>query len=320
MKILLTGSTGFIGHNVLTKLLENKYEVVAPIREESWEKVKTDNKNFLSIKGDFWDNSLFETYKELNPKVIIHLAALRGEGLGSFDEYHKINITGTAKLVDYALENDTELFIYCSTVGVYGTIPAALPADQETTLAPDNNYHLSKYQAEKIVTEKLKDKISFVILRPTITYGPGDNGFLIRLVNLVKHKKFPLIRRPVNIHLLNIETFTSLILQLVTSRITVNRCLIVADRSPVLLSDLVNVIYEHYYSVDYPGYLRIPGIFYDLMKASAVMFKMSKLETSLRLVTESWYYDISPLTKILPIQLSDTMQNIQSYLRNGYFG
>ena len=319
MKILLTGSTGFMGKNVLSALLDSNFKVIAPVRAQSWEKANNSDKNLFSVKGDFWQDSIFESYKEFDPEIIIHLAALRGEGLGNFDEYHKVNIAGTEKLVNYALESDIKLFIYCSTVGVYGTIPATLPADLDTTLSPDNSYHLSKYKAEKIVTEKLKDKIPVTILRPTITYGPGDNGFLVQLVNLVKHKKFPLIRRPVNIHLLNIESFTSLILQLVTNRITVNRRLIVADRSPVLLSDLVNVIYNHYYSANYPGYLKIPGIFYDLMKASAVLFKMSKLETSLRLVSESWYYNSATLQEVFPIEFTDTLQNIRFYLNNGYF-
>ena len=319
MKILLTGSTGFMGKNVLSALLDSNFEVISPVRSISQGKLKNNHKNFLSVEGDFWDDLLFETYKKFNPKVIIHLAALRGEGLGNFDEYHRVNIAGTEKLVDYALENHTELFIYCSTVGVYGTIPVTLPAGSETTPEPDNNYHLSKYQAEKIVTEKLKNKIPYIILRPTITYGPGDNGFLVRLVNLIKGRKFPLIRRPVNIHLLNIETFSSLIIKLVINRITANGYLTVADRSPVLLSDVVNVIYNHYYSANYPGYLKIPGIFYDIMKASAVLFKMSKLETSLRLISDSWYYDTTTLVKACPIVLTDTLQNIRSYLNNGYF-
>ena len=319
MKLLLTGSTGFIGKNVLSALLDGNFEVIAPVRAQSWEKVNKSDKNLFSVTGDFWEDSILGAYKEFAPEIIIHLAALRGEGLGNFDEYHRVNIAGTEKLVDYALENDTKLFIYCSTVGVYGTIPVTLPAGSETTPEPDNNYHLSKYQAEKIVTEKLKNKIPYIILRPTITYGPGDNGFLVRLVNLIKGRKFPLIRRPVNIHLLNIETFSSLIIKLVINRITANGYLTVADRSPVLLSDVVNVIYNHYYSANYPGYLKIPGIFYDIMKASAVLFKMSKLETSLRLISDSWYYDTTTLVKACPIVLTDTLQNIRSYLNNGYF-
>jgi nucleoside-diphosphate-sugar epimerase len=319
MKILLTGVTGFMGKNVLSALLDSNFKVIAPVRAQSWEKVNSTDKNLFSVKGDFWEDSILHAYKEIAPEIIIHLAALRGEGLGNFDEYHRINIAGTEKLVNYALENDIKLFIYCSTVGVYGTIPAILPAGLDSVPKPDNNYHFSKYQAEKIVTEKLKDKIPFIILRPTITYGPGDNGFLIRLVNLVKHKKFPLNWRPVNIHLLNIETFVSLILELVTNSITVNHCLVVADRSPVLLSELVNVIYNHYYSANYPGYLKIPGIFYDLMKASAVLLKMSKLETSLRLVSESWYYDTAALLNAYPIELTDTLPSICSYLNIGYF-
>jgi thioester reductase-like protein len=320
MKILLTGSTGFIGSNVLSSLLDNQFEVMAPVRSVSHGKLTIKHKNLLSVEGDFWDDSVFDAYQKFNPDVIIHLAAIRGEGFGNYDEYHKVNIIGTEKLVNYALENGVKSFIYCSTVGVYGTIPISLPAGLGTNPSPDNKYHLTKFQAERIVTETLKDKIPFIILRPTITYGPGDNGFLVRLVHLVKNNKFPLNRQPVNIHLLNIETFKTLVLFLVQNNIKVNNPLIVADQSPVLLSEIVNGIYHHYYNSPYPKYLRVPGIFFELLKKVTVLFGMSKLETSLRLISESWYYDTSSLSKILPVQLSDTMEGIQFYLRKGYVG
>ena len=320
MKILLTGSTGFIGGNVLSSLLDNQFEVMAPVRSVSHGKLTIKHKNLLSVKGDFWDDSVFDAYNKFNPDVIIHLAAIRGEGFGNYDEYHKVNIIGTEKLVNYALENGIKSFIYCSTVGVYGTIPISLPAGLGTNPNPDNKYHLTKFQAERIVTETLKDKIPFIILRPTITYGPGDNGFLVRLVHLVKNKKFPLSHRPVSIHLLNIETFKTLVLFLVQNNIKVNNPLIVADQSPVLLSEVVNRIYHYYYNSNYPNYLLVPGTFFNLFKSITSFFKMSKLETSLRLISESWYYDTSPLAEIHPVKLSDTMQSIQFYLRKGYLG
>ena len=319
MKILLTGSTGFMGSNLLSTLLDNQFEVIAPVRSTSRGKLKNNHKNLFPVEGDFWDDLVFDTYQKFNPDVIIHLAAIRGEGLGNYDEYHRVNLIGTEKLVNYALENGVKSFIYCSTVGVYGTIPISLPAGLETTLNPDNKYHLTKFQAERIVKETLTDKIPFFILRPTITYGPGDNGFLVRLVHLVRNKKFPLNQRPVNIHLLNIETFKTLILFLLRNNIKMSDPLIVADQSPVLLAEIVNEIYHHYYNSNYPKYLMVPGIFLNLFIQITSLFKMSKLETSLRLISESWYYDTSPLAKMLPVNLSDTMEGIQFYLRKGYF-
>ena len=54
MKILLTGSTGFIGSNVLSALLDRQFEVIASVRSVSHGKLTIKHKNLLSVEGDFW--------------------------------------------------------------------------------------------------------------------------------------------------------------------------------------------------------------------------------------------------------------------------
>ena len=144
------------------------------------------------------------------------------------------------------------MFIYISSTGVYGTIPIHLPADEETQLRPDDDYHISKFEGEKIISNSLTDKIPFIILRPTTTYGPGDDGFLFKLINMVKNHSFVLIRDNIEIHLLDVFTVGHIIQQLMEKNRQTHKILNVCDAKPVALSNLVDLINRHFKNKKYP--------------------------------------------------------------------
>ena len=319
-RIVLTGASGFIGDHLLQTLIKDELEVIVPVR--NFKKFNDQDKlaNVKILPGLFYDDAVLENISAFKPEAIIHLSAIRGEGKGNWEDYFRVNVNGSAKLCDFALQSNVKLFVYISTVGVYGTIPRELPANIHTQLIPDNLYHQSKYEAERLVIKKLNGKIPYIILRPTITYGPGDNGFLMKLIDLVKMKKFPLTRKDIKIHLLNVQTiceFVSLLLQRKNSE---NVIINLADRQPVSLASLVNLIHSHFHGVPYPTYLKVPAWFYSAGKKIADFLQWKKLKTSIQLISESWYYDNSQLYNQFVITQFDTLTSIRDLLKNEYPG
>jgi nucleoside-diphosphate-sugar epimerase len=314
MRIILTGSSGFMGSQLLINLLSKGHEVLAPVRSQSMNYINVNHPSLKLIKGNFFDSGLFKQYQDFKPEAIIHLASIRGEGHGSWEDYFKINVEGTQRLARFAVEMRVRLFIYCSTVGVYGTVPAQLPAGLQTPLLPDNNYHRSKYEAEQQIISLLQDQIPYVILRPTITYGKGDDGFPAKLINLVRSTKFPLIRKTVKIHLLNIETFIEVVFLFLNEKSKKDSIILLADHKPVKLSDLTDTIYAHFFSKPYPKLIRLPEFIYSFLKVFCRMFNIKSLYTSLKLISESWYYDVNVLSKTYSIVLRDTLSSMKSYM------
>ena len=318
MKILLTGGSGFIGRHVLRKLLSENHEVIVPIRTGSHLPELAVNLHPIIVWGNFFDNSLLQQFASYHPEVIIHLASIRGEGQGRPEEYQRINVEGTEKLAAFAVTEEAKMFVYCSTVGVFGTIPQILPAGLPTPLAPDNNYHSSKYQAEQGIIRILNGKVPYCIVRPTITYGPGDNGFLPRLIQMVRKKTFPLIRTGIKIHLLQVETFAEVISRIINQKIMQDSTVILTDHTPVLLSEVVDTIYRHFYGKSYPSYLRLPYFFSASAKKIIKLLGMKSLYTSLQLISDSWYYDYGDLVQQYPVQLKDTLKEVKTYLQKEF--
>lgn len=318
MRILLTGSSGFIGSYVLRRLLSENHEIIIPIRIRSKPPEITGNHHPIVIWGDFFEKSLLQKLEEYHPEVIIHLASIRGEGKGSSEIYQRVNVEGTETLSAFALNTGIKMFIYCSSVGVFGTIPRMLPANLKTPLAPDNTYHYSKYQAEQVIVRSLNGKVPYCIIRPTITYGAGDDGFLYKLVQMVRNRKFPVMNTRIKIHLLQVETFAELISQIIRYNNFNNSTLILTDKIPVNLFDIVNTIYQHFYSKPYPGYLRLPHFLSDFVKLVCRFLGMKSLYTSLQLISNSWYYDYGNIIEQYSIELKDTLSEIKKYLQKEF--
>ena len=297
--VLLTGATGFIGFHIASRLVRDKsLQVICVVRKEyNEDKINALKGMGITIReGDFLDQALLENiFNDYQVRYVVHLAAMRGAGAGLQEAYKRVNEKGTEVLLGQSLKGGVSRFVYCSSVGVYGTIPGELPAGIETGLKGDNLYHQSKITAEGLVKKYSARGLNTCIVRPTITYGQGDNGFPATLVDLVKKRHFILCARDVRIHLLDVAYLADLIYCLVKKERLYKNTFIAADRDPVLLKDLVNRIYWQFHGVKYPAYLKMPGFLFDL---AALMFKTLKLEkwlVRILLVSHSWYYDTSAL-------------------------
>lgn len=298
--LLITGATGFIGYHVVRRLaLEGSYQIVAIIKAGKKHRnvAELERLGVTMVEGLFYDKELLNRiFKEFSVRYVIHLAALRGSGAGSKEEYRIVNVIGTQLLLDASLSFRVKRFIFCSSVGVFGTIPRELPANTSTRLNGDSRYHISKILAEQKVNDYIAMGLDALIVRPTVTYGPGDDGFPRTLAELVRRRLF-LPSRDVRIHLLSVDGLAGLMPRMLTSRSTEQRTFIAADSTPISLAFLVNRIHCHYHKTEYPSFLKLP---YPIVRGLVAAFHLCRNEkwvTRLRLVSESWYYDINDTIK-----------------------
>jgi nucleoside-diphosphate-sugar epimerase len=176
MKILITGSSGFIGQH-LTKKLSSSHDIV----------------NFKSDLKDF--KNAYNEVIEVNPDIIVHLAA-RTEVEKSFYEpleFTEINYLGTENIVNAATKcSNLKNFFFSSTMEVYGwqpvsdkiknnLIPNDIPAfDENTTPNPNAPYAVAKFACEKYLEYANRClNLPFTTLRQTNTYGRKDNDFFV---------------------------------------------------------------------------------------------------------------------------------------------
>lgn len=163
-RLLITGSTGFIGNYFINKY-KNKYDI----------------KSFSFRKGDI------DILDCNNTDIVFHLSALVHQVGGASDqEYKKVNVTQTLDLAKKAKENSVKHFIFMSTVAVYGLEIGIIKEDIECN--PITDYGKSKLKAEKELKKLENDNFKISIVRTPIVNGynaPGNMNSLINLVNKV---------------------------------------------------------------------------------------------------------------------------------------
>lgn len=159
--ILVTGSDGFIGSQLLPKLKKNFRVVTSP---PSGELDIRDRGKVLRLP---------------NARVVIHLAGIANVPLSWEDPGRviSVNTIGTANILDYCVKNKASL-IYPSSYA-YGS-PEYLPTDERHTIKAENPYAVSKLAAESLceVYHK-KYGLNITILRLFNVYGPGQSEEMV---------------------------------------------------------------------------------------------------------------------------------------------
>jgi len=121
MKVLVTGSTGFIGGNIVKKLIENGFEVNVLIRKNS----NTLNINRLPVNiyyGDICEiNTLIEPMKGCSG--LFHAAAFYSFWASDPKIFYQINVTGTKNIIETAYRQGVERIIYTSSESTLRTNP-----------------------------------------------------------------------------------------------------------------------------------------------------------------------------------------------------
>ncbi len=162
IKLLITGSSGFIGNYFINKY-SNNYAI----------------NTFSFLKNEF--NSL-----DLNTtNTILHLSALVHQ-MGGVDkeEYEKVNVTQTLELAKKAKESGVEHFIFMSSVKVYGEESSGVYSEK-TECYPQDEYGVSKLKAEEELLKLEDENFRVSIIRTPIVYGYGVKANIKNLVSLV---------------------------------------------------------------------------------------------------------------------------------------
>lgn len=174
MKVLVTGSSGFLATNTIIRLIESGYSVRGLIRNKNSCLVPLKYK-FELVEGDV--NNLKALEKAVKGcDYIVHAAAETSQGKVKFDDYARVNIKGTENICILASEHKIKRLIYISTINVFGYGTIDEPGDETTKIkAPFSNslYVISKQKAEEIALS-FKNNFDIIVLNPCFMIGAYD--------------------------------------------------------------------------------------------------------------------------------------------------
>jgi dihydroflavonol-4-reductase len=173
-KILVTGGTGLLGSYLLRALLLKNKEVRALYRNQYPLLLSQEEINrIIWIRGDVLDvSALQDTMSGISQ--VYHCAGMVSFNPARVNEMMKINVEGTANVVNIALESGVQKLVHVSSVSALGrkrnlvTVTEKVKWDEEANLSA---YGISKYQAEMEVWRGISEGLDAVIVNPTIILG-----------------------------------------------------------------------------------------------------------------------------------------------------
>ena len=186
MRVLVTGTSGQLGFDVMEELARRGYEGIGADRSES----KAD---FEHVRMDITDAELVKkTVSEIKPDVIVHCAAWTNVDGAEEPENLKVvravNVDGTKNLAEVAKDVDAK-FVYISTDYVFngeGTKPWQ-PDDKN--YAPINVYGQSKLDGELEVAKALE---KYFIVRIAWVFGRNGKNFVRTMIEVGRNH--PVVR------------------------------------------------------------------------------------------------------------------------------
>jgi UDP-glucose 4-epimerase len=176
MKSLVTGAAGFLGSHVAEELLRRGHEVVA-LDDLSGGFRENVPAGARFIEGSIIDHDLVNRIAaEKRFDFVFHLAAYAAEGLSHFIKRFNYtnNLIGSVNLINAAVNTDVKLFVFTSSIAVYGNCKP--PMREDVQPVPEDSYGVAKLAVEQEL--RLAHEmwgLKYVIFRPHNVYGDRQN-------------------------------------------------------------------------------------------------------------------------------------------------
>lgn len=204
MKLLVTGTAGFIGHFVALRLLQDGHEVIGIDNVNNYYDVNLKEsrlknlhkfENFIEERIDLVDrNKLEQVFNRHKPQRVLNLAAQAGVRYSFENPYAYVdsNLIGFVNLEEQCRHHQVEHFVFASTASVYGA-NNKMPWDESDGC----NHQLSLYAATKKANEVIGHSYSHLFKMPTTclrffnVYGPWgrpDMALFIFVRNIIEGK------------------------------------------------------------------------------------------------------------------------------------
>jgi nucleoside-diphosphate-sugar epimerase len=182
MRVLITGSSGFVGRSLLSRLTDA--EVRCAVRAQPAEESRHDWRVVGSIDGRTdWRRALEGV------DCVVHLAArvhVMRPTAADRHCFYETNVAGTERLAAQAAAQGVRRFIYLSSIKVNGESTQRQPFRAEDAPAPCDDYGISKWQAEQRLFEiAQRFEMEAVAIRPPLVYGSGVRANFLRLMRWV---------------------------------------------------------------------------------------------------------------------------------------
>jgi len=181
--VLVTGGGGFLGSAIVKRLVERGGKVRSFSRNFY---PKLEAMGVEQIQGDIADRKAVEHACQ-DVALVLHVAAKPGVW-GHYDEYYRTNVNGTENVIAACQNCNVSRLVYTSSPSVVfdGKNNAGVDESAPYALKFQAHYPKTKALAEQKVLRAASGRLSTIILRPHLIWGPEDNHLVPRIIARAK--------------------------------------------------------------------------------------------------------------------------------------
>jgi nucleoside-diphosphate-sugar epimerase len=189
MRVVVTGSAGYIGSRLIRRLKREEYSVIGVDRTAGTPALADQ-----VVRGDLANAEVRAEALEA-ADAIMHLAAAKDDWGIDDETFFFENLEVTRRLIQDARERDIHDWVFYSSVAAIG--PGDEPRNEESTLRPEGAYGASKAKAEALFQDYASEvpELSCVILRPSVVFGAGHFSYtnVHRLIEAIRGNRFLMV-------------------------------------------------------------------------------------------------------------------------------
>ena len=238
-RILVTGSSGFIGSAVISALVAAGHHVRAASRRPGG----AANQNHVEwVELPDLENEVDWEPLVAGMDIVLHLAAIAHRSHVDDSDYAKANRIATAGLAQACRRHMIKRLIFMSSIGAQAGSAADHVVTETDEPCPISAYDCAKLAAEE---EIRRSGAAFTILRSVIVYGPGakaNMALIMRVAALPLPLPFGAFRNRRS--LVSVDNVSRAIVFCLASPATLNQTFIVSDPEPVSLAEMFATLRE----------------------------------------------------------------------------
>ena len=176
MKYVITGGAGFIGSNIVKKLVArgDSVTVIDNLNTGKEKNLESVRNKIVFLKDSILNMNLLEKETQ-NIDGIFHQAALASvqDSFSKRDEYYDVNVKGTENILKLAKKNNFKV-VYASSSSVYGN-PEQIPIKESDAKNPINPYAETKLKKEELAIKYSEMGVKVIGLRYFNVFGKGQS-------------------------------------------------------------------------------------------------------------------------------------------------
>ncbi|ABL65800.1 NAD-dependent epimerase/dehydratase family protein [Chlorobium phaeobacteroides] len=233
---LVTGASGFIGSHLVSRCLDDGFDVKALVRKGNSRIGQFRRQGVDVVEGDLRDRDAVHRAVH-GCDFVFHSAALASDW-GDWEEFRAVNIEGTRYICEASEHEGVRRLVYLSTYEVFDHFRLERLDERVPYTKRGEQYPDTKIEGTEVVWHYKERGLSVSVVYPSLVFGPGDNTFFPLLADAIRKRRFFYWQGRAGLNLIFIDNLVDLLMLAATHQDASGEDFLACDGNGITLEEL----------------------------------------------------------------------------------